>query len=75
MPKVRGWARKKKLSTGKEAMGLLGQPEVDTPIKGCTKEGEKGTSHQIRGLFKIYVLCDKLRTGLGNTVKDTGFQV
>jgi hypothetical protein len=56
-------------------MGLPGQPEVGTPIKGYTKEYDKGTSHQVRGPFEIYELCDKLRTCLGNALVDTGSQV
>jgi hypothetical protein len=78
MPEVQeGWARNKELQTGKQAIGLPGQPEVVTPIKGCIKGDDKGTGHQIkyRGLLEIYVLCNELRTGLGNALVDTGSQV
>jgi hypothetical protein len=78
MPEVQeGWARNKELQSGKQVIGLPGQPEVGTPIEGCIKEHEKGISHQIkyRGPFEIYALCNELRTGLGNALVDTGSQV
>lgn len=44
-------------------------------MKGCTKEDDNGVSNQIRGPFEIYVLCNKLCTGLGNALVDKGSQV
>jgi hypothetical protein len=78
MPEVQeGWARDKELQAGKQAIGLPGQPEVGTPMRGCIKRDDKDKVHQIkyRGPFEIYVLCNELHTGLGNALVDTGSQV
>jgi len=45
-------------------------------MEGCTKDDDQDISHQItRGPFEISVLCDQLRTGLGNAFIDRGSQV
>jgi len=62
------------LQTGKQAIGLPGQPEVGKPIEGCKMKNDKGMSSS-RGHFEIYVLCNELITGLGNILVDTGSQV
>jgi hypothetical protein len=52
-----------------------------TAVAQNNQEGYSNTCVQSkRGLlsllpFEIYVLCDSLKTGIGNTLVDTGFQV
>ena len=44
-------------------------------MEGCMSKDDKEISHQIRGPFEIYVLCEQLSMGLGNALVDTGSQV